>query len=61
MGPFTVLEVSGGCFHFTVFSIEIFVSRVDPDQMPHFAASELGLHCLHNTQKWVSLGSIIKG
>ena len=21
---------------------------VDPDQMPHVAAFELGLHCLHN-------------
>ena len=61
MGPFTVLGVSGGCFHFTVFSIEIFVSRVDPDHMLHFAASKMGLHCLHNTPKWVSSGSIIRG
>ena len=33
----------------------------DPDQMPHLAASELGLHCLQNIflevsrLKWVSL------
>ena len=26
---------------------------VDTDQMPHFAASELGLHFLHNTLKQV--------
>ena len=31
-----------------VFCIEIPVSKsVNPDQMPHFVASELGLHCLH--------------
>ena len=27
---------------------------VDSDQMPHFAASELGLHCLHMSPKQVS-------
>ena len=25
---------------------------VDPDQMPHSAASDLGLHCLPMSQKW---------
>ena len=41
---------------YVVFCIEIPVNRVDPDQMPqnlHFAASEQGLHCLHNTQKGI--------
>ena len=30
-------------------------NSVDPDQMPHSAASELDLHCLHNTPKEVSV------
>ena len=30
------------------------MNSVDPDQMPQLAASELGLHCLHNTPKQVS-------
>ena len=39
-------------FIITVFSIDISVSKhVDPDQMLHFAASELGLHCLHDTSE----------
>ena len=42
-------------FIFTVISIEISVrNSVDPDQTPHLAASDLGLHCLHNTPKLVS-------
>ena len=32
----------------------LLTNSVDPDQMPHCAASDLGLHCLHNTPKWVS-------
>ena len=55
MSPFLVLGVSGGTF-FIVFYMEISVSinSVDPDQMLHFAASNLGLHCLNNTPKQVS-------
>ena len=36
-------------FNFTVFPVEIpiLANRVDPDQMPRLAASELRLHCLH--------------
>ena len=26
--------------------VELFANSGDPDQMPHFAASDLGLHCL---------------
>ena len=29
-------------------------NSVDLVQAPHFVASELGLHRLHNTSKWVS-------
>ena len=42
-------------FIFTAFSIEISVSKQCRSyQMPHLAASELGLQCLHNAPKWVS-------
>ena len=27
-------------------------NSVDPDQMPHNAASDQGLHCLPRPQKW---------
>ena len=41
-------------FTVTVFCIEIpEANSADPDQMPHFAASELGLLCLHMSPKWV--------
>ena len=26
--------------------VELYANRGDPDQMPHFAASDLSLHCL---------------
>ena len=49
---------------FTAFSIEIFVRKsIDPDQMPHLAAYELGMHCLHNTTKTITglKGLILSG
>ena len=33
---------------------KIFANSGDPDQMPHFAASDLGLHCLPFTLLVVS-------
>ena len=36
-------------------------NSVDPDQMPHLVASELHLHCLHNTPKQVSGLKRVKG
>ena len=39
-------------YYYYICFIEIPVinaNSVDPDQMPHSAASELGLHCLPNT------------
>ena len=40
---------------FIVFCIEIPVSKECwPFQTPQSVASELGLHCLHNTLNWVS-------
>ena len=29
---------------------EVFANSEDPDQMPHFATSDLGLHCLPITR-----------
>ena len=40
---------------------EVFANSEVPDQMPHSAASDLGLHCLPNTllgisqQQWVKV------
>ena len=34
--------------------VELFANSGDPDQMPHSAASDLGLHCLSNTLSGVS-------
>ena len=31
------------------FDEKILSNNVDPDQMPHYVASGLGLHCLHMT------------
>ena len=33
---------------------KLFANSVDPDQTPHSAASDLGLHCLPITLLWVS-------
>ena len=33
----------------------VFANSEDPDQTPHSAASDLGLHCLPITNLWVSL------
>ena len=32
----------------------LLANNVDPDQMPHFVASDLSLHCLPMTLIWVS-------
>ena len=33
---------------------KVFANSGDPDQTPHSAASDLGLHCLPSTLLWVS-------
>ena len=33
---------------------KLFANSEDPDQTPHSAASDLGLHCLPITLLWVS-------
>ena len=43
MSPLPILAVLGGIFPF--FQV------LDPDQMPHFAASDLGLHYLPMSHK----------
>ena len=37
------------CFTFVLYLNEknLLTNSVDPDQAPHYAASDLGLHCLH--------------
>ena len=32
----------------------LLANSVDPDQMPHYVASDLGLHCFPLTVLWVS-------
>ena len=39
-------------FLFCFESILVLTNNEDPDQMPHFVASDLGLHCLPMSQKW---------
>ena len=45
--PFAILGVLGHFVTFIIFLMKILVANnVDPDQMPHYVASDLGLHCL---------------
>ena len=45
--PFVILRVSGLFVAFILFWWKILLANnVDPDQTPHFVASDLGLHCL---------------
>ena len=37
------------------FELKMLANNVDPDQMPHYMASDLGLHCLSMTHLWVSM------
>ena len=53
-------------FFFFLFLLEILqANSVDPDQMLHFAASDLGLHCLPMSRKrdarheWVKSDNIL--
>ena len=41
--------------------VELFGNSGDPDQMPHSAASDLGLHCLPVTLLGVSRLQWVKG
>ena len=48
--PFVILGVSSlfRCFNSILMENPI-SNNVDPDQMPHYVASDLGLHCLPMT------------
>ena len=47
--PFVILGVSGlFCGFYSIFYGKS-CYNVDPDQMPHYVASDLGLHCLPMT------------
>ena len=41
--------------------MKLFANSGDPDQTPHSAASDLGLHCLPNTLLRVSRLQWVKG
>ena len=51
MSPFVILGVSGVFCHFySIFDGKsCLLNNVYPDQMPHYVASDLGLHCLFMT------------
>ena len=51
MCPFLILGVLGlFCHFYSIFDGKILLANnVDPDQMPHYVASDLGLHCLPMT------------
>ena len=55
--PFVILGVwSVLSFLFYFLWKILLASTVDPDQMPHYVASDLGLHCLAMTLLQVSAG-----
>ena len=51
MSPFVILGVLClFCHFYSVFDGKfLLANNVDPDQMPHYVASDLGLHCLPMT------------
>ena len=50
--PFIILEVSGLFCRFILILMEnLLANTVDSDQMSHYVASDLGLHCLPITRK----------
>ena len=48
MHPFVILGVLSSQLFYFCFKI-LLANTVDPDQMPHYVASDLGLHCLNLT------------
>ena len=40
--------------------VELFASSGDPDQMPHFAASDQGLHCMPLIQQFLDTSTSSK-
>ena len=53
-GPFLISAVSGWSLLLSCFKelSEFNANNVDPDQMPHSAASDLGQHCLPMSLLW---------
>ena len=41
--------------------VKLFANSGDPDQMPHSAVTDLGLHCLPVTLLWVSRLQWVRG
>ena len=42
------------CLFYSNFDGKLLANNVDPDQTPHYVASDLGLHCLLMALLWVS-------
>ena len=56
--PISILGTSGyEIYIFLEKMAKLFANSEDPDQTPHFAASDLGLRCLPFTLLRVSMGS----
>ena len=54
-GPISILGTSGcEIYIFLEKKAKLFANSGNPDQMPHSAASDLGLHCLQITLLGVS-------
>ena len=55
MNSFVILGVSGlFCCFCSIFLCKILLANSeDPDQMPHYMASDLGLHYFSTTLLWV--------
>ena len=48
--PFVILGVSClFCSFYSILMEILLANNVDPDQMPNYVASDLGLHCLPMT------------
>ena len=55
MSPFVILGMPVLFCHYYIFNGKILlVNNVDPDQIPHYVASDLDLHCLPVTLLQVS-------
>ena len=54
ISPFLVLGYSGVFSSLFIFHGNFVSKQCDPDQTPRFAASELGLNCLHMSEKFVT-------
>ena len=50
----SILSLLGYWVYYVPFILFLMANNVDPDQMPQYVASDVGLHCLPLTLLWVS-------